>query len=122
MVPTGAVTIGVEDGWVTMSGNVQHRFEHQAAEHVIQQLRGLRGYTDLLTISKEPATKVSAKIEQSLKRNADVDANGIKVSDTGGVVTLTGTVRSYAEKQQAQNAAWLAPGVTAVHDELVIAG
>jgi osmotically-inducible protein OsmY len=73
---------------------------------------------------KEPANKVSSKIEQSLKRNADVDANvnGIRVTGTGGVVTLTGTVRSYAEKQQAQHAEWLAPDVTAVRDELVIAG
>jgi osmotically-inducible protein OsmY len=121
-IPKGAVTISVQDAWVTMSGNLQHYFQHQAAEHVIRHLHGMRGYSDLLTVSKEPAHKVSAKIGQSLKRNAAVDADNIKVSDSGGVVTLTGTVRSKAEAQEAEHAAWLAPGVTAVYDQLVVVG
>jgi osmotically-inducible protein OsmY len=65
---------------------------------------------------------VSKDIASSLTRNATVDANRIKVSDDGGVVTLTGTVRSYTERQEAERAAWTAPGVTSVNDELVITG
>jgi osmotically-inducible protein OsmY len=90
LVPKGAISVTVEDGWLTMSGNVEHYFQHQAAEHVIRHLRGMRGYTDLVKVSKAPAHTVTAQIEQSLKRNAAVDADNIKVNDDHGTVTLMG--------------------------------
>jgi osmotically-inducible protein OsmY len=120
LVPRGAITIEVSDGWVTMTGNVHHHLQRQAAEHVISHLRGLRGLTNLVTVASEPASDVSGGIVESLTRNATLDASGIKVSDVAGVVTLSGAVRSYAEKQEAERSAWLAPGVVLVKNDLVI--
>jgi osmotically-inducible protein OsmY len=103
-----------------MSGNVHHYYERQAAEHVIRHLRGLAGFTDDVTVSQDPGASVSEGITDSLVRTAAVDANNVKASDSGGNVTLSGTVRSYAEKQEAVRSAWLAPGVVSVDDQLVI--
>jgi osmotically-inducible protein OsmY len=120
LVPKGKIRIAVSDGWVGMSGNVHHYYERQAAEHVIRHLPGLAGFTDDVTVSRDPGVSVSDGISDSLVRNAAVDANNVKVSDSDGNVTLSGTVRSYAEKQEAVRAAWLAPGVIGVDDQLVI--
>jgi osmotically-inducible protein OsmY len=122
LVPKGKVNIAVTDGWVAMSGNVHHYYERQAAEHVVRHLRGITGFTDDVTVAQDPGVAVSDGISDSLTRNAAVDANGIKVSDSGGNVTLTGTVHSYAERQEAVRSAWMAPGVINVDDQLVIAG
>jgi len=120
LVSPGAVKVTVSDGWVTMTGNVHHHYERQSAELVIRQLRGLRGFTDLVTVSADTVREVSSGIAHSLARNAAVDANTIKVTESGGVVTLEGTVRSYAEKREAQNSAWRSPGVVRVNDQLVV--
>jgi osmotically-inducible protein OsmY len=120
LVPKGAITVTAEDGHIAMSGNVHHYYEVQAAEHVIRHLRGLSDFTDLVTVSQDPAVAVSEGIADSLTRNAAVDADMVKVSDTGGNVTLSGTVRSYAEKEEAKRAALMAPGVVSVDDQLVV--
>jgi osmotically-inducible protein OsmY len=120
LVPKGSVKIAVTDGWVAMSGNVHHYYERQAAELVIRHLRGIAGFTDDVTVSSDPGVAVSEGISDALTRNAAVDANSIKVSDSGGNVTLSGTVRSYAEKQEAVRSALMAPGVVNVDDQLTI--
>jgi osmotically-inducible protein OsmY len=121
LVPKGTVRIDVSDGWVAMSGNVHHYYERQAAEYVVRHLRGLAGFTDDVTVARDPGAAVSDGIADSLVRNAAVDATSVKVSDSGGNVTLSGTVRSYAERKEAVRSAWLAPGVISVDDQLVIA-
>jgi osmotically-inducible protein OsmY len=120
LVPRGAISVEARDGWVTMTGNVHHQFQREAAERVVRHLRGLRGYTDLVTVSRDPAEAVSEGITEALTRSANVDADGIQVSDAAGVVTLSGSVGSHAERQEAENAAWLAAGVVDVRNNLVI--
>jgi osmotically-inducible protein OsmY len=120
LVPKGKIRIDVSDGFVAMSGNVHHYYERQAAEYVVRHLPGLAGFTDDVTVSRDPGESVSEGISDSLVRNAAVDAANVKVSDSGGNVTLSGTVRSYAEKQEAVRSAWMAPGVISVDDQLVI--
>jgi osmotically-inducible protein OsmY len=122
LVPKGLIRIDVSDGWVAMSGNVHHYYERQAAEYVVRHLRGLAGFTDDVTVARDPGAAVSDGIADSLVRNAAVDATNVKVSDSGGNVTLSGTVRSYAEKKEAVRSAWLAPGVISVDDQLAITG
>jgi osmotically-inducible protein OsmY len=121
LVPPGAIQLSVSDGWVTMAGNVHHYYERDAAEFVIRHLNGLRGYTENVMVSRAPAEDVSRNITESLTRNAAVDSNKIQVTDDGGVVTLKGTVRNYAERQEAERAASSSPGVIRVQDELTIA-
>ena len=121
LVPKGAVSVTVTDGWVTMTGNVRHYFQRMAAEHVVSHLRGLRGFTDDVTVSPEPAQDVSAGIRDSLTRNAAVDADGITVTDHAGAVSLDGTVRSYTESLEAERAAGRAPGVVQVTNNLIVA-
>jgi osmotically-inducible protein OsmY len=120
LVPKGKIRIDVSDGWVAMSGNVHHYYERQAAEHVVRHLRGLAGFTDDVTVSQDPGAEISEGIMGSLMRNAATDASNVKVSDSGGNVILSGTVRSYAEEQEAVRSAWLSPGVISVDDQLVI--
>ena len=122
LVPPGAVKVTAEDGWITMTGNVEHHFQRHAADFVVRHLPNLRGYTDRLTVSQDPAKDTAKRITDSLTRNAAVDAGKIAVTDDAGVVTLSGTVRSYAEMKEAERSAWGSPGVTTVHDRLVITG
>jgi osmotically-inducible protein OsmY len=122
LVPKGTVSVTAEDGRIVMSGNVHHYYELQAAEHVIRHLRGMTDFTDLVTVSQDPGAAVSEGIADSLVRNAAVDADMIKVTDDRGNVTLSGTVRSYAEKEEARRAALVAPGVISVEDQLVVGG
>ena len=120
LVPKGAVTIDVNDGWITLGGNVHHYYERQAAERVIRHLTGAQGLTSNVTVSNDPAAEVSKAIRDSLTRSAALDAEKIAVTDTDGAVTLSGTVRTYVEKREAERSAASAPGVVSVKNDLVI--
>jgi len=122
LVPKDTLTISVSDGWITLTGNVRHYYQRQAAEHVIRHLSGVQGMTDNVTVSKDPAVDVSKAISGALSRSAAVDADAVKVADTEGAVTLTGTVKNLAEKEEAERAASSAPGVVSVKNDLVVTG
>jgi osmotically-inducible protein OsmY len=120
-VPDGNVKVVVNDGWVTLDGTVDWQLQRDAADRCVRYLRGVVGVTNEISI--KPSAKwidVKIKIEDAFRRNADLDARRISVVTSDGRVTLTGTVRTWSERDAAVSSAWAAPGVTRVEDDLVI--
>lgn len=111
----------VEDGWVTLTGTTNWGYQRTSAEDAIRYLSGVKGVTNSIALkpSVQP-TAVKDSIEKALKRDAEVDAEKVKVAADGGKVTLTGSVRSWDERTQAESAAWGTPGVTAVENTLSV--
>ncbi len=121
LVPKDTLTVRVKDGWVTLSGNVRHYYQRQEAERVIRHLSGVQGFTSNVTVANDPTVDVSKAITAAFERNAVLDAEQVTVTDVGGVVTLSGTVKNLAEKEEAERAASAAPGVVSVTNNLVVA-
>lgn len=120
-VPCKQVKIVVEHGWITLEGTVDFRFQRDAAEMAVTHLRGVRGVSNLLTVQPQiSSADIKAQIESALERAAQVDAEKIKVVTTGSTITLKGEVRTWAERKEAERAAWAAPGVSQVYNELRI--
>jgi osmotically-inducible protein OsmY len=115
------IKIIVKNGWVTLEGEVEWQYQRQTAENVVRRIKGVKGVSNtiLLKPRAEP-TEVKRKIQEALRRSAEVDANRIEVEARGGEVILKGTVRSWIEREEAERAAWAAPGVTKVEDRIVV--
>ncbi len=120
LVPKSRIKVTVKHGWVTLEGDVDWRFEREEAESTARKVAGVTGVTNLVVV-KQPSvspSEIKEAIERALVRSAEVDADRIQVHVEGGHVTLTGTVRSWAERQEAEAAAWRARGVTSVTNEI----
>jgi osmotically-inducible protein OsmY len=117
----GTVKVQVTDGWVTLQGTTDWQYQKEAAETAIRPLKGVKGVFNEITVTpKVSAIDVKLKIENALKRNAETDADQIRVETSDGKVTLRGQVHSWAEREEAEHAAWAAPGVTKVEDLIAI--
>jgi osmotically-inducible protein OsmY len=115
------VKVKVTDGVVTLEGTADWQYQREAAEDAVRPLKGVKGVIDQITIKpKVSATDVKAKIEDALKRNAATDAGHIRVEASGATVILRGQVKSWAERAEAEHAAWAAPGVSKVDDQITI--
>lgn len=121
-VPDERVKAKVENGWVTLEGDVEWFYQTTAAQAAVRYLTGVRGVTNLLRVKppKVSTFEVSQKIRNALRRTAEFDADRITVEALDGHVTLKGHVRSYAERRDAEYAAWSAPGVTEVDDRIIV--
>jgi osmotically-inducible protein OsmY len=124
LVPQGRIKVMVEDGWVTLEGEVEWWRQREETEDAVRRIRGVEGVTNLIIV-KPVQTDVSPDeikrgIERALVRTAELDASRIQVMVEGGHVTLTGTVHSWAERVVAEQAAWRAPGVTSVTNRIVV--
>jgi len=111
----------VEDGLVTLEGTVEWDYQRQAAKNSIENLPGVRDVSNLIVVSpKISGTDVKQKINAAFHRSATIDAEKIRVETIGSKIILTGTVRSIAEKDDAEDAVWAAPGVSTVENKLDI--
>lgn len=115
------IKVTVSDGWVTLEGEVEWNYQKERAEEAVRRVKGLVGLTNNIKLkpSVTPAD-VKRKIEEALKRNAEIDASGITVETNGSEVILRGTVRSWAERREAERAAYAAPGVTTVDNQISV--
>jgi osmotically-inducible protein OsmY len=125
LVPAARVKVTVKSGWVTLEGEVDWRFEREEAENTARRVKGVVGVTNLLTVRPRAggvaqAAELKAQIERALVRSAEVDSQRIKVEARDGQVNLSGTVRAWAEREEAERAAWRAPGVTEVVNRIEV--
>jgi len=120
-VPEERIQLKAEDNWITLEGQVDWNYQKEAAKKSIASLPGVRGVTNSIKVAPvvEPRD-VKQQIRSAFKRNANIDANHVNVRAEGHKVILSGSVQSWAEKKQAEKAAWSAPGVTNVKNEIEV--
>lgn len=121
-IPDDKIEVKVEHGYVTLTGTVDWFYQSDEARKVAGRITGVTGVSNLLEIKKLPSrSDVKDRIMNAFKRQADLDAASVTVMTDGGKVTLGGRVKAWHERQIAERAAWAAPGVTKVEDNIVIA-
>lgn len=120
-IPDDKVKIKVQNGWVTLSGEVDWNYQKVDAENAVRKLSGVVSVSNLITVRPRVSTAdVKFRIEDALKRSAEIEATGVHVNVSGSKVTLEGKVHSWHERGVAERAAWAIPGVGSVEDRLVV--
>ena len=115
------VRVVVDKGWITLEGEVEWNYQREEAERAVRRLRGVKGVINTIQLKPGVApVEIKRKIEEAFRRSAEIDASRITVEANGGDIVLRGTVRSWAERQEAERAAWKAPGVLKVDNRITI--
>jgi osmotically-inducible protein OsmY len=115
------IRVVVKGGWLTLEGDVEWHYQRERAEEAVRHVRGIKGVTNSVQVKPRVAPmEIRRKIEEALRRAAEIDASRVTVETNAGEVILRGTVRSWAERQEAERAAWAAPGVSKVDNRIII--
>jgi len=121
LVPDDKVQPMVEEGWLTLSGEVEWEYQRSAAENAVRDLMGVTGVSNLVKVKpKVSPADVEKKIHEALSRQAEREANRLAITVNGSQVTLRGTVHSWTERDAVQGAAWATPGVSVVVNDLLV--
>ena len=120
-LPEDKIKVKVERGWVTLTGEVPWHFQRMAAESGVRKITGVTGITNLISIKAHvQASDIKKRIEEALKRSAEVEANSIRVVVTDSSVRLEGKVHDWREREIVEKAAWSVPGVMTVDDRMTV--
>jgi len=120
-LPKNRIKVKVSEGWMTLEGTVDWQFQKETAEEDVRNLLGVKGVSNHIEVKPQVSkAEVKSAIEAALKRNADLDAKRITVETDGNKVILRGMVQSWSEREEAQHAAWRAPGVWHVDNRITI--
>ncbi|MEN3354778.1 MAG: hypothetical protein V7640_2936 [Betaproteobacteria bacterium] len=115
------IKVVLNNGWVTLEGELEWNYQKERAEEAVRHIKGVKGVMNMIMLKpKLSPTEIKRKIEEAFKRSAEIDANRIMVETNGSEVILKGSVRSWAEREEAEREAWRAPGVTKVIDQIEI--
>lgn len=122
IIPHDGIKATVQNGFVILEGAVEWNYQRTSAGNCARNVRGVRGMANNIVMNPKLASPMDVlhRIEKALERNAEIDARRITVSAVDGRVQLHGSVRSWAERTEAEHAAWAAPGVTDVIDHLSV--
>lgn len=115
------IKVIVENGEITLEGGVPWHYQKDAAQFAVRRIRGVKNVRNLIQLQPvADPNELKRKIQEAFRRNAELDAENITIETDRSVVTLKGTVRSWAEREEAERVAWSAPGITKVNDEIVV--
>jgi osmotically-inducible protein OsmY len=121
LIPSDRIKVTVSSGWITLEGKVRWQFQKKLAESAVKKLKGVTGITNLIEVKPDVSPEaVKERIEEALRRNADLDARRVVIDVEGDTVHLWGQVGSWWERDEVERAAWSAPGVAHVENHLEV--